>query len=778
MSRSISFLDNARGNFFGGLTAGVVALPLALAFGEQTELGAIAGLYGAIALGILAAIFGGTKTQISGPTAPMTVVSAVIITDAIAYAGDFNTAMPIIIATFFLSGAIQLAMGVLGIGKYIRYMPYPVVSGFMSGIGVIIIITQIFPFLGVGAPAGGPMGTIRSVHLIPEIINLASVGVALVTIAIIYGLPRITKAIPASLVALLVVSGGAFLFLDADTVLRINSRGPIPTGLPGLQLGFVSVFSNFQHMLVIFEFAVTLAALGAIDSLLTSLVADNMTKTRHDSNRELIGQGIGNMGAALIGGLPGAGATMRTVINIKSGGTGKLSGVVAGAFLLAVLLGLGALVGEVPNAVLAGILITVGIGIIDYKGIRHLRTVPKTDAVVMISVLLLTVFVDLLVAVAAGMVLSALLFMKNIADVIDHRTVSAPLEDFSREVPWADEGDLIARQGDRVFIKHLDGPLFFGFASRFRELISQLPSLEVVILRMDRVPYMDQSGLYALEEAILELQAQDIRVILTDIEGQPRALAEKIRIIPNLVPLESCFDSFGACAAWLESYLNGDEPASGSVDAEVGRDVQTYPSRDAETRDALTTREALELLSDGNVRFVQGRLVPRPHREQIEATASGQFPFAAVLGCIDSRVPVETVFDQGIGDIFTARVAGNVVNEDLLGSLEFACRLAGSKVVLVLGHTACGAVKGAIGKAQLGHLTGLVEKIEPAIEWVGQSMSDQDPDFADLVAEAHVGLVLESIRTNSEVLATMERAGEIEMVGAMYDVGSGAVRFL
>jgi MFS superfamily sulfate permease-like transporter/carbonic anhydrase len=656
----------------------------------------------------------------------------------------------------------------------------------MSGIGVIIIITQIFPFLGVGAPAGGPMGTIRSVHLIPEIINLASVAVALVTIAIIYGLPRITKAVPSSLVALAVVSGGAFLFLDVDTVLRINSRGPIPTGLPALQLGFVSVFSNFQHMLVIFEFAVTLAALGAIDSLLTSLVADNMTKTRHDSNRELIGQGIGNMGAALIGGLPGAGATMRTVINIKSGGTGRLSGVVAGVFLLAVLLGLGALVGQVPNAVLAGILITVGVGIIDYKGMRHLRTVPKTDAVVMISVLLLTVFVDLLVAVAAGMVLSALLFMKNIADVIDHRTVSAPLEDFSQEVPWADEGDLIARKGDRVYIKHLDGPLFFGFASRFRELISRLPSLEVVVLRMDRVPYMDQSGLYALEEAILELQDQDIRVILTDIEGQPRALAEKIRIIPNLVPPESCFDTFQACAAWLESYLNGQAPACGPADSEVGStaastrlvSAQTHDSRDAETLDALSPGEALELLSAGNARFVQGSLTARPYREQIEATASGQFPFAAVLGCIDSRVPVETVFDQGIGDIFTARVAGNVVNEDLLGSLEFACRLAGSKVVLVLGHTSCGAVKGAIGKARLGHLTGLVEKIEPAIEWVGQSMSDDDPGFADLVAEAHVGLVLESIRTNSEVLGAMEREGEIELVGAMYDVGSGHVRFL
>ncbi len=549
------FFENARGDLFGGLTAGIVALPLALAFGEQTEMGAIAGLYGAIALAIVAAVFGGTKTQISGPTAPMTVVSAVVIADAIAYMGGFEEAIPLIIATFLLSGAIQVVMGLMGIGKYIRYMPYPVVSGFMSGIGVIIVITQIFPFFGVAAPAGGPMGTIRSMHQIPEILNVASVSVALVTIGIIYGLPRLTRVVPSSLVALIVVSAGAFFLLDADSILRINSRGPIPTGLPELQLGFVAIFSNFRHMLVVFEYAFTLAALGAIDSLLTSLVADNMTKTRHDSNRELVGQGLGNMVAAVIGGLPGAGATMRTVINIKSGGTSPLSGVVAGTFLLAVLLGLGSLVGHVPNAVLAGILITVGIGIVDYKGLRHLRTVPKADAAVMIAVLALTVFVDLLVAVAAGLVLSALLFMKNISDVIERRTESAPLKEFSREIPWADEGDLIERRGDRVYIKHLDGPLFFGFANRFQELVSKLPELEVVILRFDRVPYMDQSGLYALEEAVMDLRHNKIRVAFTNIHGQPRDLAERIRLIPDLVPTNYCFPSFAEAATWLERYL-------------------------------------------------------------------------------------------------------------------------------------------------------------------------------------------------------------------------------
>ena len=547
--------SNLKGDFLGGLTAGIVALPLALAFGEQTDLGAVAGLYGAIALGVLAAFFGGTPTQISGPTAPMTVVSALVIADAMAYSGSLDLAFPIIIATFFMAGLFEALLGVFRLGKYIKYIPYPVVSGFMSGIGVIIVITQVFPFFGVSAPAGGPLGTIRTIHKIPEIVNIYSVGAALLTIVIIYGLPRLTKKVPATLVALIVVSVFAVFFLPPDALFRINSKGAIPTGLPELQLGFIKVFSDFNHMVIVMEYALTLAALGAIDSLLTAVVADNITKTKHDSDQELIGQGIGNMGAALIGGLPGAGATMRTVINANSGGKTKLSGMFAGLFLLAVLLGLGTLVGHVPNAVLAGILITVGIGIIDYKGLRHIRSVPKSDVYVMLIVLFLTVFVDLLIAVAIGMILSSLLFMKKISDVIEHKTHAAPLRDFSQDVMWKDEKDIISRLGDKVYIKHLDGPLFFGFASRFQDMMKALPMVQVVIFRMEKVPYIDQSGLYAMEEAILELHNRGIRVAFSHLDEQPLDLLRRIRIIPNLVPESMCFGHFNECARWLENYL-------------------------------------------------------------------------------------------------------------------------------------------------------------------------------------------------------------------------------
>lgn len=558
--------SHLRGDFFGGLTAGIVALPLALAFGEQTDLGAIAGLYGAIGLGILAAFFGGTKTQISGPTAPMTVVSAVVIADAVAYAGSVEKAFPLIISTFFLAGLLEMLMGVFRLGRYIRYIPYPVVSGFMSGIGVIIVITQIFPFFGISAPEGGPLGTIRAIHLIPEIVNFYSLGIAAIAILIIYYFPKITKKVPSSLVALVVLTVAAFFMIPEGSVLRLNSEGPIPTGLPKIHLEFLSLFADWEHILRIFEYGITLAFLGAIDSLLTSVVADNITKTKHDSNQELIGQGIGNMGSALIGGLPGAGATMRTVINVRSGGMTRISGMIAGIFLVIVLLGIGPVVGFVPNAVLAGILITVGIGIIDYKGIKHIRTVPRSDAFVMVAVLLLTVFVDLLVAVAVGMVIASLLFMKNISDVIEHKTKVAPIQHFAHEVSWADEGDFIQKFGESVYIKHLDGPLFFGFATRFQEMVKALPNIRVVVLRLNAVPYIDQSGLYALEEAILELQQRKIVVLLVGLHGQPMDMVQAINLVPGLVPGHLCFEDFEKAAKWIDNYIRtGKDTAAGET---------------------------------------------------------------------------------------------------------------------------------------------------------------------------------------------------------------------
>ncbi|MEO1926181.1 MAG: SulP family inorganic anion transporter [Gammaproteobacteria bacterium] len=546
MSKKIIDTSSLRGDFFGGLTAGVVALPLALAFGLQSGMGAIAGLYGAIAIGIIAAWFGGTPTQISGPTGPMTVVSAVVIATTIEANGDnLEAAMGTIICIFLLAGVFQILLGVLKIGQYIRYMPYPVVSGFMSGIGVIIIVLQVFPFLG----HTSPKKILQIFSELPTIlndINIASVCLSLATIATIYIFPRITKLIPSALIALIGLT-------VVSTIMNLDVKiiGDIPEGLPSLKIDSL-VNVDFSHPMLLIIPALTLAALGTIDSLLTSIVADNMTKTQHNSNKELIGQGLGNMGAALIGGIPGAGATMRTVVNINSGGKTRISGVIHGLALLLVLLGAGAYAKLIPLPVLAGILITVGIGIIDYKGIKHIIHVPKSDSTIMLIVLSMTVFVDLLQAVAVGMVLSSVLFMKKMSDIIELNSSTGSVDSFAREEVWPDETNISEHIREQVYIKHIDGPIFFGFASKFQEMLSSLPKVTVVIIRMSLVPYVDQSGIYALEDAVIALKKRGIIVLMTGIQGQPKDMLSGINFIPNLIPDAHLFDDFLDCIAQLE----------------------------------------------------------------------------------------------------------------------------------------------------------------------------------------------------------------------------------
>lgn len=604
--------SNIKGDLFGGITAGIVALPLALAFGLQSGMGAAAGLYGAIFISFFAALFGGTNTQISGPTAPMTAVSMIVIAGIIAdNNGSMEQALPYILMVFLLSGLMQIALGFLSVGQYIRYIPYPVVSGFMTGIGVIILITQLLPMIGyypkedaeyvknfipqaeevllekilkeeaneeilvlenfeetvrragnitpdqimeeatvlAGNDSGGVIGSLRVLPRGLKSIDWTAFIICLLTIGIIYGFKRITKAVPSTLVALVVLTAGAFIFLEG-----YRDIGEIPSGIPEPYLGIFTSFELGQITPYII-LSISLALLGAIDSLLTSIVADNMTKTKHNPNKELIGQGIGNSIAALFGGIPGAGATIRTVVNIEAGGKTKLSGMFAGVLLLVVLLSIGPIASKIPAAVLAGILITVGIGVMDWKGLKQLKDIPISEIIVMFIVLGLTVFVGLIQAVFTGMVLSSVLFMKKVADVVDDKTKTAPLREFSREMSWIDEGNFIENYGDRVYIKHLDGPLFFGFASRFQDMMKALPDIDTVIMRMDKVPYVDQSGLYAMEDAIMDLQEQDIQVVFVDLHGQPYDMFDRFNLIPNLISKEFCFPDFETCSIWLQGHL-------------------------------------------------------------------------------------------------------------------------------------------------------------------------------------------------------------------------------
>ncbi len=510
-----------KGDLFGGITAGVVALPLALAFGVQSGLGAVAGLYGAIALGFFAALFGGTNTQVSGPTGPMTVISSLVIASAIEISGSLPAGMGIIIGAFVLSGALQLIFGLFRIGQYIKYIPYPVLSGFMTGIGVIIIIFQIYPFMGHSSEKSA-IGVFTNILTPISDMNWSAFLLGGATIAIIYLFPRITKAVPSTLVALIVCS-------IASVIMGLNVPiiGDIPSGMPKIYLD--EIFNiKMDSIWLVFEFALMLAALGVIDSLLTSVIADNITKTKHNSNKELIGQGIGNMMAGIIGGLPGAGATMRTVVNINAGGKTKISGAIHSVLLLAILLGLGTYAAYIPKSVLAGILITVGIGIIDYKGLKDLVKTPKTSAFILLLVLGVTVFGNLINAVVIGVILASIFYMKNTSDLMEANTVVRPLNEDTKE---------------GIYVKDLHGALFFGVSSYFKELLEDHENISKVVIKLSKVPYIDQSGIYAMEDVIQKLQKDNVQVYIVGALDQPYMMLNKFNLIPNLVSDENVFDT-------------------------------------------------------------------------------------------------------------------------------------------------------------------------------------------------------------------------------------------
>ncbi len=557
--------NNIKGDIFGGVTAGIVALPLALAFGIQAfggindpaapSLGALAGLIGATLLGFFAALFGGTHSQISGPTGPMTVITASLISAAwTASSGSFSTVLISMAMAGIFCGLFQILFGLIRIGKYVRYIPYPVLSGFMSGIGVIIILQQIYPMIGKKSPVATIDMIINFPGACADGVSLMALIMGLGTIAIIISLPRITKKVPATLIALIVMTIISIL-CSFDAALTI---GNIPSGLPmpffakeGIDLSGINWFTAIEAAIVP---GLTLAGLGSIDTLLTSVVADNITKTKHNPNQELIGQGIGNCLAGVFCGIAGAGATMRTVVNVKSGGRTQISGMVHALFLLAILLGLGSLVKYVPLSVLAGILITVGWGIIDFRGFKDLTHVPKADAFVLVVVFLMTVFVDLLTAVGIGMVIACFLFMMRAGEIIENQYGGRTLADeFDKNEPWEDEKDLPEDVIKQVYIQRLNGPVFFGSITGFNHVMHDIPTdAKIVIIRMKRVSFMDQSGAYAMETAIKDMQAKGIEVFMTIIQPQPDAIMHKTHIIPTLVPRKHTFKTFHECILYIK----------------------------------------------------------------------------------------------------------------------------------------------------------------------------------------------------------------------------------
>ena len=489
-------LDTLRGDLFGGITSAVVALPVALAFGVASGLGAAAGLYGAIAVGFFASVFGGTRSQISGPTAPMAVAMAVIITT---HSSTLTEALTVVM----LGGLLQVLLGVLGFGRFVAYTPHVVVSGFMSGIGVIVMLIQTLPFLGAPTATGGALSALRALPEAVANVNLSALAIAAVTLAVGVAWPRrLRRFMPGALAALIAGTLLGVLWLRGAPVI-----GPVPTGLPQLHLPLPSA----AFLLSAAQPALILALLGSVDSLLTSLVADSLTGTRHDPDRELVGQGIGNLAAGLIGGVPGAGATMGTVTNIRAGGTTQVSGALRAVVVLAILLGLGRFVEPIPHAVLAGILIKVGWDIIDWRMLTRVHRMRREHLVVMLLTLGLTVFVDLVTAVAIGLIAAGVAHARQLERLELDSVVSVPLLDLKFLAAGEEAGNAgeIDPYAARVGMVALRGSFTVASSHKLVGVISaDVKDHEVVIFDFSGATYLDDSAAMLIDQ-LLEGAAQE-----------------------------------------------------------------------------------------------------------------------------------------------------------------------------------------------------------------------------------------------------------------------------
>ncbi|MEC9369258.1 MAG: SulP family inorganic anion transporter [Pseudomonadota bacterium] len=514
-------LQSLRGDIFGGLTAAVVALPLALAFGVASGAGAIAGLYGAIAVGFFAAVCGGTPAQVSGPTGPMTVVMGAIVAQ---HSGNLAEAFTIV----FFGGVMQIVFGLLRLGRYIAYTPYSVVSGFMTGIGVILILIQTLPFFGLPTAAGGPVGAILAWPGIPASLNADALAVASLALAIMLFWPgRLRTIVPPPLAALILGTlAGLFLVPEAPVI------GDVPTGLPALVMPDI-VAGNLPRVV---QGAFTLALLGSIDSLLTSLIADTITRTRHNSDRELVGQGIGNVIAGLIGGLPGAGATMRTVVNVRAGGTTPLSGAIHASILFALVLGLGPLAERVPHAALAGILLKVGWDIIDWAYLRRMRNAPRDKLFVMTVTFLLTVFVDLITAVAVGIILASFVTARWMEREELKGVTKLALTNGKDELTGK-ELRLLKKVDGRVAVIRLRGSFSYASAREFANMVSaEATGHSVIVYDFTDTAHMDTSMALTVDALLEQAAEQNVVCIVAGLAGTALKTLEGLKVLQRITP--------------------------------------------------------------------------------------------------------------------------------------------------------------------------------------------------------------------------------------------------
>lgn len=521
-----------KGDLFGGVTTAIISLPLALAFGVASGAGAEAGLWGAIMVGLFAALFGGSSTLISEPTGPMTVIMTAVLTSMMAKYPETGMAMTFTVV--MMAGAFQILLGTLKLGKYITLMPYSVISGFMSGIGVILIILQISPLLGHAAPSGGVSGTLSALPDLIANIKFSELFLGALTLGILFFFPKqYRKYIPAQLVALVAVTLLSVIIFDSDSIRRI---GEIPAGLPSLVIPHI----NSEMFTTMVIDALVLGTLGCIDTLLTAVIGDSLTRKEHDSDKELRGQGLANMISGLFGALPGAGATMGTVTNIQVGARSPLSGVIRALMLALVVLVAGGLTEPIPMAVLAGIAVYVGFNILDWSFIQRAHKVSVQGMAIMYGVMMLTVFVDLIAAVGLGVFISNIIIIERLSRE-QARQVKAISDADEDDVPLTDsERALLDKANGKVLFFYLSGPMIFSVSKAISRQHSSIADYEAMILDLTDVPMIDVTVGLALENAINDALDANCAVYLLCPNKQIWQQLEKFHIL-DLVPIENTY---------------------------------------------------------------------------------------------------------------------------------------------------------------------------------------------------------------------------------------------
>lgn len=526
-----------RADLLAGITVAVVALPLALAFGVTSGVGAAAGLVTAIVAGLVAAVFGGSNLQVSGPTGAM----AVVLVPIVARFGP-EAVIPVAI----MAGGMVLAMGILGLGRAVSFIPWPVVEGFTLGIATIIFLQQVPMALGVPRPEGEntawvAVQAVLAADLTQAWRSLAVVGVVVVLMLL---LPRLRRTFPASIVAIAAATG-LVAWLGWDVALI----GALPTGLPAPHLPILDTAATSA----LFSAALAVAALAAIESLLSARVADGMSGTSHlNPDRELVGQGMANVASGLFGGMPATGAIARTAVNVRSGARTRVAAIVHALVILAVVLVAGGIVALVPLPALAGVLMVTAVRMVDTRSIHAILRSTRSDAAVMVLTAAATIVFDLILAVEIGIAVAAVLALRAMA-----RSSTVEQEDVAASAPDGvlTDADEVALLRDHIAVYRLDGALFFGAAQQFLDEFTHIADVRVVILRLGGVRVIDASGGHALEEIITGLQSRGITVLLCGVGDRPRQVLEALGVLADFAQAHHVFTSLPDAVAHAHGHV-------------------------------------------------------------------------------------------------------------------------------------------------------------------------------------------------------------------------------